>query len=282
MVNIISPSTLEEALNIRGGLKCLIYNGGTDLMVKYKSWSSTIPKFPCDLLYIGDLKELQTIEIRAEHLILGSAVKLAQILQDRRIPEYIKYPIRQMGSPAVRNAGTLGGNLCNASPAGDTLTMLYALDATVTLANAKGFRLMKVSDFVLGPGKTGLAPEEILTYITIPLHHFNRIEYEKIGSRKANAISKLSFYGVALVEGSRIEQVRIAFGAVGPTVIRIESAENLLLGADLVDIPELEDDFYAYYEKGIVPIDDVRSTKNYRKQVAMRLLREFIKKELIK
>jgi len=282
MVNVLTPADLSEALENRSELKTLVYNGGTDLMVKHRSWSSTDPKFESDLLYIGDLKELQTIEIFADRLIIGSAVKLAQIIQDARIPEYIKCPFRQMGSPAVRNLGTLGGNLCNASPAGDSLPMLYALDATVTLETSHGYRLMKVSDFILGPGRTVLAVDEILTFITIPLFDIHRFTYAKVGSRKANAISKLSFYGAAMLDGPKIRQVRIAFGAVGPTVMRSEAAENRLMGADLKDIPDLEDAFFAHYEKLIVPIDDVRSTRDYRKTVAMRLLHEFIQKELIK
>ncbi|MGB7594958.1 MAG: FAD binding domain-containing protein [Erysipelotrichaceae bacterium] len=282
MVKVLTPIDLNEALENRSELKTLVYNGGTDLMVKYRSWSSTDPKFPNDLLYIGDLKELQTIEIFEDKLVIGAGVKLADIIQDVKIPEYIKRPLRQMGSPAVRNLGTLGGNICNASPAGDSLPMLYALDATVTLASSHGSRLMKVSDFIHGPGKTELASDEILTYITIPLVDFNRFTYSKVGSRKANAISKLSFYGAVVLEEKRIKQVRIAFGAVGPTVIRCEAAEHLLEGADVTEIPELDEAFISHYEKLVVPIDDVRSTRDYRKTTAMQLLDEFIKKELIK
>jgi len=269
-------------LAIRSRQQTIVFNGGTDLLVQHRSGSGTLPKFPFDVLYIGDLPQLQRIEVSDTRITIGSAVKLAQILHHPQIPEYVKLPILQMGSPAIRNLGTIGGNICNASPAGDTLPMLYALEAVVTLASQNRTRALDINEFITGPGKTKLEPDEIVTQITIPVAGYNRYCFKKVGARKANAITKVSFFAAAIKTGLQVQEVRMAFGAVGPTIIRSAAGEAQLKEADETALSGLAQALAAHYETLLTPIDDRRSTAKYRQQAALRLLQDFIVKELTK
>ena len=133
MVEGYSPSTFEEALKILNEKDVIIYAGGTDLMVKNKNTTSLLPKFNKDLLYVGNLNELKEIKEDENKIKIGAACTLSSLLRVERIPEVLKEAIRHIASPAIRNMGTIGGNICNASPAGDTLPILYALDAKLKL-----------------------------------------------------------------------------------------------------------------------------------------------------
>lgn len=281
MVKTYIPKTLKEAIEIKLETGAMPFAGGTDLMVKYKSWSGALPALPNTVVYIGDLEELKSIEIVNDYIYIGSAAKLSAILDLNGIPEYIRQPVKRIGSPPIRNLGTLGGNICNASPAGDSLPMLYALDAELELTSEEGSRLIQVSDFISGPGKTCLKPNEILTRIIIPKNHFNRWGFRKIGSRKANAISKLSVFFTASVDDSSLKDIRITFGALGPTIIRNRELENNLTEkGHNISTTDFEDAIEGY-RNAISPISDVRSTKDYRSDVAVGILKEMIEKELM-
>lgn len=280
MVKAFKPAMLAEALAIRSLHDTLLFNGGTDLMVKHRSWSGTLPAFPADVLFIGDLAELQTIEVGKRQITIGSAATLTQIVAHPGIPAYIKLPIAQMASPAIRNRGTLGGNICNASSAGDSLPMLYALDAELTIASEHSEKVMLISDFITGSKETRLQQDEIVTQITIPIAAYNKYYYRKVGARKANAISKVSFYALAKQAGAEIQDVRIAFGGVAPTVIRNEAGESLLESIDRSGLPAIAQAMADFYGKLINPAEDARSTKAYRRKVSLQLLEDFIVKEL--
>lgn len=278
MVNVLKPQNLQDALNMLSQKRLMIYNGGTDLMIRYQATSGTLPRFLNDVLCIGNLEELRSIDIGPEWIKIGSAVTLSEILDHKDMPEMIKLPLREIGSLAIRNLGTIGGNICNASPAGDSLTMLYALEAEVVIASQdKGERRMSIGDFILGPKQNILHPDELLVRIDIPRSSMNHIYYRKVGARTANAISKLSFYGAAKQEGDILKDIRIAFGAVGPTVVRSKSNESELIRADRSERLEIG---LKVYDPLITPIDDVRSSKTYRKKVALNLLKDFLDKEM--
>jgi len=278
MVNVLRPKHLQEALSLISQKHLTIYSGGTDLMIRYQATSGTLPRFLNDVLCIGHLEELRSIEIDPEWIKIGSAVTLSEILEHEAIPEMIKLPLREIGSLAIRNVGTIGGNICNASPAGDSLTMLYALEAEVVIASqGKGESRMPIGDFILGPKRNILHPDELLVRIEIPRGSMDLIYYRKIGARTANAISKLSFYGVAKHDGDTLRDIRIAFGAVGPTVVRSKSNECELIRKERSERVELG---LKVYEPLIKPIDDVRSSQTYRKEVALNLLKDFLEKEV--
>lgn len=276
MAETLTPKTLKEALEYRAQYKAMPFAGGTDLMVKRKSWAGTLPKFDAPVLMIGGLNELKSCAADNGVLRIGAAVTLADIAENESIPEMLRLAVKQMASPGIRNMGTLGGNICNASPAGDTLPPLYALGATVTLQSIRGRRELPISQFITAPGATELQDDELLTEVGIPLARFSYEYYRKVGTRKADALSKLSFAGLAGVKEGKIEDIRAAFGAVAPTVLRSVEAESLLTGADLNDLPILLPQVKDIYSRSIRPIDDQRSNAAYRKEVCIRLLEGFL------
>ena len=196
------------------------------------------------------------------------------------VPDYIKLPIRQLASPAIRNMGTLAGNLCNASASGDSLPMLYALDAEVTLASTAGMRKLPVGQFITFAKQTLLQPDELVTELTIPLSDYTVSYYRKIGGRQVNAISKASFYAVAIKKDGIIEDVRIAFGSVAPTAVRDRACEAILIGAAETELDAKIETLRTLYGELLAPLDDTRSTADYRRYVSLQLLEDFIRRGL--
>jgi len=282
MVEGYLASTFKEALKILNEKDVIIYAGGTDLMVKNKNEASLLPKFSKDLLYLGNLSELKEIKEYDSDIKIGAACTLSSLLRVESIPEVLKKAIRNIASPAIRNVGTIGGNICNASPAGDTLPILYALEAKLKLVNINSSREVNINDFILGPGKIILNDNEILESIVIEKSNFNKIYYEKIGARKASAISKISFVALAEVSNQKIKDIRIAIGSVGPKIVRVKDGEDILIGRELKDIENLISKVKKVYSEKIIPINDQRSTSIYRKTVALRLIQYFLNIELEK
>ncbi|MPM25005.1 Nicotinate dehydrogenase FAD-subunit [bioreactor metagenome] len=275
-MNVFVPENLAEALRIRGQHETLVINGGTDVMVKYRRWNGMPPDFPLDVIHIGNLAELKQIEIIAGKLAIGTAVTLSELMEHPLVPDYIKLPIRQMASPAIRNMGTLAGNLCNASASGDSLPMLYALNAEVTLASTAGTRKLPIGQFITDAKQTLLQPDELVTEITIPLADYTVSYYRKIGGRKVNAISKASFYAVAIKKDGIIEDVRIAFGSVAPTAVRDRACEEILIRTAETELDGKIETLRTRYGELLAPLDDTRSTADYRRHVSLQLLEDFI------
>ena len=275
MVKVIRPLDLDEALDCLSQKKMIVFAGGTDLMIRYRALAGSLPDWPQDVLYIADLDALKTIAIDHETISIGSCVTISEILNHPMIPKIIKRPLMEIGSLPIRNSATLGGNLCNASPAGDALTMLVALDAVVvTRSKQWGEKTRPVSDFIIGPKQTRLKEDELVIRIIIPNEHFRVLYYKKVGARNANAITKLSIY--ALAKDRELTDLRIAFGAMGPKIIRDRACEMALIQAEPNERIALS---LQRYGDLLTPIDDVRSTKGYRKQVALNLLKDFMERE---
>ncbi len=276
MVNAYIPFNFKEALEIKNLKNTFVFAGGTDLSVKHRPWSGTNLDFSKDIIFIGHLSELHEIKIANDDIFIGSCATYAEILNNKSIPKYIKLPLYNIGSPSIRNIGTLGGNICNSSPAGDSLPMLYALDAELELCSIYRNRTVKIIDFITGPKENILKDNEILKNIKIPLQNFNSIYYKKIGQRKSNTITKTSIYALAVTDESHIKDVRIAFGAVSPTPVRSIQIESQISGIKKSDLTGLLDNIISQYEILINPIDDIRSTKEYRKKVSINLLKDFL------
>lgn len=280
MVKTYRPPTLTDALQIINAEETVLLAGGTDLMVKHRQWSGTLPRFAQPVVFIGHLPELTGIEISKDRVVIGAGTTLASIISHPGVPDYIKIPLTQMASPPIRNLATLGGNICNSSPAGDSLPMLYALEAVLRLQSLAGTKLVGISDFITGPGRNTLKSDQILTRIEIPLLNCKAHYYRKVGARKANSISKISFYAIADYGASRLLRVRIALGAVAPTVVRSPAAEKLMVGAGRDDLIAMAPDVIRIYQELIKPVDDIRSTRIYRQQVSLRLMEHYLTREL--
>ena len=272
----LTPRTLQEALVLLNEGDYKILAGGTDLMIQRRSWSNTLPNFKQDTLLIFNLEELKYLKEEDGFIHIGSGMTLEDIKDHELTPALLVEAINIMASPAIRNMGTLGGNIGNASPAGDSLPVLYVLNAIVILESIERTRELPINELILGPGKKALQKNEIIKEIKIPIEKFTKMSFDKVGGRKADAISKISFAGVAKVKNNIIQDFRTAFGAVGPTVVRIENLESNIVGLTVSDvklnIQEILDEYAGY----IRPIDDQRSNKEYRKAVALNLLKSFI------
>ncbi len=281
MVDAFRPADLDECLEILSKQQLTVLAGGTDLMSRNRVWSGALPAFKRPVLFIGHLEELKNSHIDEDYITIGSACTLAQILRNKEIPDFVKLPLPQMASPAIRSVATMGGNICNASPAGDTLPMLFALDAQVVTRSQKASREIPIAEFITGPGKTSIHRDEILIEIKIPKRVLNRCYFKKVGVRRANAISKASFYAAALFEEGRIQELRMAFGAVSPVPVRSRKAEALLAGLEVEQVAGVMHDVKKHYQQLIDPIDDIRSTSRYRRKTSLLILENFLMKELI-
>jgi xanthine dehydrogenase FAD-binding subunit len=276
MVDTIIPKTLAEALALRENNQMIPFAGGTDLMARRRSWAGTLPRFEYPVLMIGEIPELKEIYCKDGILTIGSAVTLTSILEHQAVPEILKMAVTEMASPAIRNMGTLGGNVCNASPAADTLPALYTLGAALLLQSASGRRTVPIEDFITGPGKTLMTADELLIAVNIPQKDFTAIYYKKVGTRKADALSKVSFAGLARTSNGVVEDIRIALGAVAPKVARSREAEALFKGRKIGELRKVMNEAKDFYTNIIQPIDDQRSNAVYRRTVALKLIEYFI------
>jgi CO/xanthine dehydrogenase FAD-binding subunit len=250
------------------------FAGGTDLMVLLEAGKLPHKRF----LSLSKLDDLRGIEAAADFVILGAMATYAEI-QNHAVLQ-AEFPLlcaaaRETGSVAVQNRGTLGGNIVNASPAADSPPALLVYDAEIELVSQRGARWLAYHGFHTGYKKMQIAGDELLRAIRLPRRAKSwRQYYRKVGTRKAQAISKVCFAGAALVEGGAIRDIRIALGSVAPLVTRVLKTENTLRGNAIT--PLLITTARETLAREIVPIDDIRSTSRYRLRVAQNLLEEFL------
>jgi CO/xanthine dehydrogenase FAD-binding subunit len=249
------------------------FAGGTDLMVLLEAGKLPHRKF----LSIWKFPELRQIEARTESLAIGALTTYTEIQRSEILQREFPLLCRaasETGSIATQNRGTIGGNIANASPAADSPPALFVYDAEIELISAKGTRRLPYRDFHLGYKKMRMRDEELIWRI-----HLNRESnrgkeyYRKVGTRRAQAISKICFAAAANVEAARINGIRIALGSVAPTVLRATETENTLRGQKLSS--NLLTAAQTTLGREISPINDMRSTAVYRRRVAQNLLAEF-------
>jgi len=270
------PKTYEEALDLLSKNELVIMAGGTDLMVKKRNWSGLAPKFDAGVLFVSQLDSLNYIRCENDKIHIGAAVTLEKLLDNETVPEILKKAIRLMASPGIRHTATLAGNIGNASPAGDSLPVLYILNAKIVLESIEGMNTVDISDFITGPGSRNMKSSEIIKEIIIDDVEFDYVMYEKVGGRKSDAISKVSFAGAASSEHGMITDIRLAFGAVAPTIYRDAQFENRFINTPAGDLRMMTDFIKEHYEPGINPISDQRSTAEYRTTCALNILGKFL------
>jgi xanthine dehydrogenase FAD-binding subunit len=276
MVASYKPKTLQEALEILEFEDCTVFAGGTDLMVKKKQWAGLEPSFDKPVMFISEIKELTALYRDDKYIFIGAACTLSLLIDSEIIPSFYKDVFVEMASPSIRSTATLGGNICNASPAADSLLLLYALDAILLIENSCRKMEVPIDEFITGPGRNILKTGELITAIKIPIKEFAFAAYRKVGARKSTALSKLSFVGLANIDHEGLQDIRLAFGAVAPAVVRNRGIEEEIVSmysSGFIDMYEIN----KYYGVLIKPIDDQRSTAEYRKSVCLRLLADFIK-----
>jgi len=276
MVRAFRPESVNHALEIMSENQVIPLAGGTDLMVQRRAWSGLPPRFELPVLFIDHLEELQLLRKEEEQLRICAGCTFTSLLEHEAVPWEFKIVIAQIACPQIRNRGTIGGNICNASPAGDTLPLLYAFDAELALVRKNDSRKLPIEEFLTGPGQTVLEKDEILKEIVIPVYSFNTFFYRKVGARRANSCSKLSFTGCARVDGNKITDIRMSFGAVAPTIVRSREIEARLRGKTGKELNKLIPEIIDLYAELIKPIEDQRCTIRYRKTISLKLLHHFL------
>ena len=273
---LISPAKLAEALDAlaQDNSAWKPFAGGTDLMVLLEAGRLPHKNY----VNIWNLKELRGIEVTDSQVTLGAITTYTDVQNHPVLRE--EFPMlcqaaKETGGIAIQNRGTVGGNIVNASPAADSPPALLAYDAELELVSKAGLRRIPYSGFHKGYKQMDIRPDELLRAIHLPrttkgLTHY----YRKVGTRKAQAISKVCFAAVAGVKGGNIDHVRIVLGSVAPIPIRCFKTENAVNGQPLngqtiaAAKQTLADE--------ISPIDDIRSTRDYRLQVSLNLLEDFL------
>ena len=274
MIQHFIPSNLNEALEILSKHNCFILAGGTDLMVQKHVSTGVLPHFEKDILYVMDLKELDYINLDSDKNIhVGASTRFIEIEESPLVPEIYKKVIREIASPNIRNMATMAGNIANASPAGDSIVPLVLNDADVVLASVNGERTVLVNDFILGVRKIDRKPDEMIKEIVLKPQELNYF-YKKVGSRKAESITKVSFLGAYKIEDGIIKDFRVAFGSVAIKVVRNTKVEKKYIGKLVKELKVNQ--VVQDYAKLIAPITDQRSNKEYRHKVAMNLLKKFL------
>lgn len=250
------------------------FAGGTDLMVLLEAGKLPHKKF----LNIWNLAELRGIETSADHVTLGALTTYTEVRRHEILAREFPLLCRaaaETGSVATQNRGTLGGNIANASPAADSPPALLVYDAEIEIVSASAVRWIPYQQFHSGYKQMDLQPAELIRRVRVPRNkNAWRQYFRKVGTRRAQAISKVCFAAAARMDPGRIGDVRIVLGSVAPTALRAVRTEEVLRGQR--PEPAILKVAQEALAREIAPIDDIRSTLRYRRTVARNLLAEFI------
>jgi CO/xanthine dehydrogenase FAD-binding subunit len=269
-----APRKIEEALEIlsKQEKEIKVIAGGTDLLIQYYDRLYEINGW----LDLKNIKELQEIKIHQNQMEIGAMVTHARLEGSTEIKKY--FPVlgkaaSDIGSPQIRSRGTIGGNIVNASPAGDLLAPLMAYNAQFKLLSTQGEKIVPAEKFFIGPKKTILEPAQLLTLIILPLPSERTYgSWIKIGKRKALIIATITLALVVEMDedNKTVEDVRTCLGSVAPTPIEIKEIRKKVIGKNFsqLDFSQLGQ----IVEDKISPIDDIRGTKEYRKDVAKEIM----------
>ena len=264
--------TLAEAYQLLAerGKGVRVIAGGTDLMVLMNARQLDARPF----LDIWRVEELRGVGDEGEHLRVGALTTYTQLIRSplvRRYAPALAAASRTVGAVQIQNRGTLGGNVVNASPAGDSLPVLAACDAELEIGSARGLRRVAFNAFYTGYRQTVLAADELLVAVRLPkLREGERDFFYKVGTRRAQAISKVVMAARAGVSGRVVASIGIGIGSVAPTVIRATQTEALLAGQALT--PGLVKQAQETIAGEVSPITDLRSTAHYRRTVTGNVL----------
>lgn len=268
-----TPNELWRLLNEEPD--AVLFAGGTDLFTKMRAGEAN----PFPLIGLERIEKWRGVREESSALWLGACTTFAELLRSElvrnRLPLLAK-AIATIGSPPIRNMGTLGGNICTASPAGDSLPALYVMNAEIELLSSRESRLVPIRDFIAGPGRTQLRKGEVLTGVRVGFpREFQVQHFEKIGLRNALACSVASMAALLKMSGDgRVEEARIAWGSVGPTVVVSSEVEAFLRGKK--HSQQTAEEAAVMAERAAAPIDDVRGSAEYRRCAAGNLLRRLL------
>lgn len=275
----VAPTSLDEAAEYLRAGEVTILAGGTDLMPQSQGGRLKIKR---TLMNIHRIAELNGITLGDGAIRIGALASITEIMQSDLVKQHLPILVEacdHFASDQIRNAATLGGNVCNASPAGDMLVPLLVLDAEVELVSKPNGSLtrrrMPLCEFFAGPGKTRRGPAELLAGVRIgvpPAHHYAR--FFKFGTRPALDISAISIGIAGVLKDGALSRVRVAFGAVAPVPMRAPRTEQALEGRHL-DAAAI-DAVAAVAREEVTPIDDIRASAWYRKELIHNITRRML------
>lgn len=272
-MNVLTPTSISEACELLAGHegRAVPIAGATDLLVHWPLRQAEHDKTYLDL---SALAELRSMMWTTDALRLGALTTFWDVLNDPQVTRDLPLLIdaaRQVGAVQIQSRGTWAGNIANGSPAADGVPVLMAYEANVQLASRAGIRVVPLREYYTGYRASVKRTDELITAIEIPKRAYDFAVFHKVGPRRAQAITKV---GIAIVheaggDGGAAGMWRIVANSAAPTVRRCPAVERLISGGTLVRSP---DDFRSAAAQDITPIDDIRSTADYRMTVFCRLL----------
>ncbi len=272
MTTYLRPRNLDEATVARAAYpNWMMLAGGTDLMV-----NANHKPVPGGILDLWRLGEIGFIRVEEGSIVIGAGTTWHEVerhpaIRDKLLP--FALAAREIGALQIQSRGTVGGNIGTSSPVGDSLPVLLALDATIEVASVRGHRSIPYSTFCTGYRKTLLASDELIVAAHIPLPAAGtRTTWRKVGTRRAQSISKVMGAAAIMLDGDTVVSARVALGAVADRPIRITAVEDAVRGLSLARAAEAA---RAAVRTAIQPIDDIRSTSVYRREVAENLVSRF-------
>ena len=272
-IDVRFPKTLAEALKLQADERTRgkLLAGGTDLMVQ---WAAGVP-IPARATSLWNLPELSAIEITEDHIEIGAGVTHAFLRDCTQIHRHLPALIAAactVGAAQIQTRGTLGGNAANASPAGDTAPALLVTGGSVLLASLSGTREVPLAQFWTAYRQIAARPDEIILAFRLPKRGQAKERFRKIGTRQAQAISKVMAASRILLQKNRIVSAALALGSVAATPVRLAAVESFLAGQKLT--PALVAEAEKLAQQTVTPIDDIRSTADYRRWASGRLVRD--------
>lgn len=280
-MDFIKPENLKELLDaIDAHPDYLILAGGTDICVLLNSNQID----PDGIISIWGINELRGIKEEKNHISIGALTTHTEIANHPAIKKHLPALImscKQIGARQIQNRGTIGGNIINASPAGDTLPVLLAAEAIIGVQSRNSKKEIPFEKLYTGYRQTSLKDNEIITSIKIPKFSKNyKSHFIKIGTRKAQSISKVMGGLVTQINNGKINEIKIALGCVGPTPLRLKKTEKFLYGKKLNEKNIREAALIA--SKEVTPITDIRSTEKYRKHISGIIVKRLLGKHFKK
>lgn len=269
------PRTLSQALEIKSKVDVIPLAGGSDLMVSHKRTVGLTPEFEKPVMLIRNIPGLNKIYVNDKgECCIGALCTSAEIAESTLCPWHLRQAASRMGAVGLRNSATIAGNIANASPKGDTPGPLYLLDARVKLSSVRGSREELVSDFIVKFRTIDLQPDELITEIIIPYSEddFDYIFWHKVGTRKSNAISKITLSQALKfdTDGKTVKDFRLSATATGAKTNRSRAVENLLIGNKITD--ESISAVINAFDEVISP----RAMPEFRREATRRMIRRFL------
>ena len=278
MADCFIPNTLTEALEYRLNNPCIIMAGSSDLMVAHNAGTGATPVFDKDVLLIRNLSEIHGIKKEKNgDITIGACTTSREISTSALVPWVLRQASGNMGAIGLRNSATIGGNIANASPKGDAPGPLYLLNAVVNVESLNnGKRSIPINEFIIKFRTIDLHDDEIITSITIPTKDSDMTYwfYHKIGTRYANAISKLTLCSCVKFEKGIVKDFRIAATACGATTNRSRDAEKTAIGLGKDEFLQKKSDIASAFDAIISP----RAMPEFRRTASKNMIEDFITK----